>query len=205
MICLLAVGIGTLSAGAQQKLTDKEVDEVFQLMSGSFSNQAQAHNDTAFFDISLHSRPMWQDRQGEHWLYIELAMAGKVQEPYRQRVYSYSLFNDTTVACKVYSIKGDSKKYAGDWRKNQPLDGLTPDDLEAKDGCTIYFHRTGRSIYDGSTVGSGCANTMRGAAYATSVTHLDKVSMMTWDRGYDSSGKQVWGTTKGGYDFKKDH
>jgi CpeT protein len=204
MICLLAVGLNSLSVNAQ-KLTQVDLEEVFTLMSGSFSNQLQAKADTSFFDIRLHTKPMWKDKQGEYWLYLELAMSGRPQAPYKQRVYSFSLVDDNTIACKVYSFKGDATKYAGEWKKNEPLPSLTVDDLETRDGCTIYFHKTGRSIYDGSTKANNCANSMKGAAYATSTTHLDKVSMTTWDRGFDSSGKQVWGTVKGGYDFKKEN
>ncbi|MCW3127678.1 MAG: hypothetical protein JWO03_3336 [Bacteroidetes bacterium] len=205
MICLIAVGIGSLPADAQ-KMTQKDLEEVFTLMSGSFTNQMQAKSDTSFFDIRLHAKQMWQDKQGEYWLYIELAMAGRPLAPYKQRVYSFNLEGDSVVACHVYGIKPDvAAKYANDWKKPEPLAGATIKELETKDGCTIYFHRIGLSIYDGSTRGSGCANSMKGSAYATSITHLDKVSMKTWDRGFDASGKQVWGTVKGGYDFKKDN
>jgi hypothetical protein len=32
---------------------------------------------------------------------------------------------------------------------------------------------------------------------------LSAEELVTWDRGYDAAGKQVWGSTKGPYMFKR--
>jgi len=32
---------------------------------------------------------------------------------------------------------------------------------------------------------------------------ITETQMVSWDRGFDAGGKQVWGAEKGGYVFKK--
>jgi hypothetical protein len=44
---------------------------------------------------------------------------------------------------------------------------------------------------------------MRGASYATSEVVLRDDGLDTWDRGFDDAGKQVWGATKGAYQFRR--
>jgi hypothetical protein len=56
----------------------------------------------------------------------------------------------------------------------------------------------------GSTQGDGCASALRGAAYATSEVTLTAGELDSWDRGFDATGNQVWGSTKGAYRFVKE-
>ena len=57
--------------------------------------------------------------------------------------------------------------------------------------------------FKGGTEGKGYSNTLRGASYATMEVVVSEKQMMTWDRGYNASGTQVWGSIHGGYEFKK--
>lgn len=192
-----------LPSFAQQKVTDKDLKTVYQYMTGSFSSEEQSKTDTNYFDIRLHMTPIWQNKTGEYWLYVEQAMAAKMDKPYRQRVYCLRIINDTTIASKVYSFKGDALKYAGEWKKDKPLEGLSLDSLEAREGCIIYLHKSAKGLYEGGTRANDCVSNLRGASYATSEAHITKAGLKTWDRGFDKDGKQVWGATKGGYDFRK--
>ncbi|MFM9057330.1 MAG: CpcT/CpeT family chromophore lyase, partial [Bacteroidota bacterium] len=58
--------------------------------------------------------------------------------------------------------------------------------------------------YKGGTQGSSCPSDLRGAKYATSIITLKEVEMVSWDQGFDANGKQVWGSTNGGYVFVKE-
>ena len=58
-------------------------------------------------------------------------------------------------------------------------------------------------MFVGSTEGLACNSDLKGAIYATSIVIVSKDQLYSWDRGYDISGKQVWGSEKGGYIFKK--
>jgi len=67
----------------------------------------------------------------------------------------------------------------------------------------VILRKTADGVFEGSTVGKGCASELRGASYATSEVRITPEQLLSWDRGFDAQGKQVWGATKGGYVFKK--
>jgi hypothetical protein len=58
-------------------------------------------------------------------------------------------------------------------------------------------------VFVGSTGATSCGSDLRGAKYATSEVTLSKKQLISWDRGFDSNGVQVWGAKKGGYIFDK--
>jgi CpeT protein len=51
---------------------------------------------------------------------------------------------------------------------------------------------------------NNCPSNLRGATYATSEVVVQHDKMISWDRGFDSRDKQVWGAEKGGYIFMKE-
>lgn len=180
-------------------------------MTGSFSSADQAAADTAFLDIRVQMVPIWPQLSSAIYIYVEQARADQLDLPYRQRVYRLTQINDSTLSSQVFELK-DRTKAIGAWRKFadgkvntglQYLNSLTPDELQARDGCTIYLHPEGDSAFVGSTQAQNCISNLRGASYATSEVRLTKDYMYTWDRGFDSTGTQVWGATKGGYMFRK--
>jgi hypothetical protein len=48
-----------------------------------------------------------------------------------------------------------------------------------------------------------CATDYQGATYTMSDVTLSSGELVTWDRGYDAAGTQVWGSTKGPYTFRR--
>jgi hypothetical protein len=52
-------------------------------------------------------------------------MASKLDQPYRQRVYHLSIKNDSTITSEVYTFKSNALKYAGEWKKANPLEGVS--------------------------------------------------------------------------------
>jgi hypothetical protein len=81
--------------------------------------------------------------------------------------------------------------------------GLTPDSLVLRDGCAVLLTRRPDGVFEGGTAGQGCRSDLRGAAYATSVIVLLPERLVSWDRGFDESGQQVWGAVRGGYVFDR--
>ncbi len=171
-------------------------------MTGHFSSAEQAESDSAYFHIVLHMVPIWRERSDAHWLYVEQAVADYTDEPYRQRVYRVSQTDSNTFESRVYTIE-EPIRFAGAWKKDDPLRAMTPDSLRLRDGCAIYLHMEGDSAFVGSTVDRDCESNLRDAAYATSEVRITDRFLLSWDRGYDSDGNQVWGAEKGGYVFKK--
>jgi hypothetical protein len=194
--------IGNVAFAQSKKIDAEDVQKLYEWMQGDYSSKSQSKSDTSYFNISLKMKPCWQFLNGEYWLYVEQAMATLEDKPYRQRVYRLQLVDDTTITSTVYTIK-DGEKYYGDWRKKNPLENVTTVDLEARKGCKIYIHKKDKNTFVGSTKANDCESSLKGAAYATTTVEISKNKVISWDRGFDKDGEQVWGATKGGYIFKK--
>lgn len=170
-------------------------------MTGSFSSAEQAASDTSFFDISLEMVPIWFEREDGPWLYVEQAVAKYKDKPYRQRVYNLVKQKGASIASVVYTIP-KSMRFAGDWQKEKPLKQLTPDSLTRKTGCEVVL-KFDNQTFRGSTVDRNCSSVLRGATYATSEVIITATEIISWDRGFDTDGNQIWGAEKSGYIFKK--
>ncbi len=181
-----------------------DVAEVKANLVGQFSSAKQAAADQDYFEISLKMAEAWKDRKDGPWLYVEQAMAARLDKPYRQRVYRLHAEKDGSVVSEVYEFKGDPMKFAGEADKPTPLASITPADLQLKDGCAVTLRRQPNGMWAGGTGASSCPSTLRGAAYANSqISDLSLAGLTSWDRGYDKDGKQVWGAEKGGYRFDR--
>lgn len=178
--------------------------DLLAYMTGSFSSAKQAAADPDNYrDIRLHMTPIWRDREDGPWLYVEQAAATALNAPYRQRIYRLSAAADGTLLSDVYTLPGDALTYAGGWSTPERFAGLTPADLTLREGCSLLLRRAGES-FNGATSGTGCASDLRGASYATSEAMIYADRLVTWDRGFDAAGKQVWGATAGGYEFRRE-
>jgi hypothetical protein len=177
---------------------DKDLERLYKYLQGEFSSEKQAKADTAFFHITLKIAPIWKARTGEYWLYVEQATARKPDKPYRQRVYKLEK-KDKQFVSYIYTID-KPLRFAGAYKQAEPLKNLTPDSLQLKDGCEVYLTKKGKS-FAGATRKQACPSELAGASYATSEVTLDEKLLLSWDRGWDNAGKQVWGAEKGGYLF----
>lgn len=200
-LLLLLAACTTSKNSATATGGDKELDELAQLMQGRFTSELQAKSDTDYFNISLIMTPIWADRTDGKWLYVEQAVATNLEKPYRQRVYHLQHPSKNTFTSDIYTIK-DALTLAGLQNDKAKMEKLTFDKLELKDGCTVTLTRKG-DTYEGGTNGANCPSDLRGAKYATTKITLKSGELRSWDQGFDESGKQVWGATKGGYIFIK--
>lgn len=180
----------------------KDIKVLTERMAGMFSSEGQAAADTNFLNIRLVMKPIWTDRKDGKWLYIEQASAKKLEKPYRQRVYHVYKQDKQTIISQVYEMNAPLR-FAGTWQKLKPLEELTPDSLVSREGCAIHLHKSKAGIYFGSTPGKECSSSLRGASYATSEVEIFDDRILSWDRGFDASDKQVWGSEKGSYIFVK--
>lgn len=183
------------------KTTDPELDQLTSLMEGAFSSEDQSKSDTSYFNISLVMTRIWDDRTDGNWLYVEQAVASKLDQPYRQRVYHLQHPSKDVFTSDIYTIK-DALSFAGLQDDKQKRDKLTFDVIERKEGCTVTLVKH-EDRYEGGTTADQCPSDLRGAKYATTKIVLKDGELISWDQGFDASGHQVWGATKGGYIFKK--
>lgn len=202
-ICFTILVFAPCLAFSQQRLATKDLKELQSRMAGSFSSEAQSKSDSDFFHIVLHMAPIWKNSADGFWLYVEQAVAASADKPYRQRVYHITLNDDATIASRVYELHAPMR-FAGAWKKKNPLASLTTDSLISREGCVILLHKNRDGDFAGSTHDKDCPSNLRGAAYATSEVVIRKDRMISWDRGWNADGQQVWGAEKGGYEFLKE-
>ena len=195
---LLCLSILPLSIFAQRT---RSLEALAATMAGSYSSAAQAVEDTSYFNIELEMVRIWPKRKDGAWFYVEQAAATSKEKPYRQRVYHLQELNDSTFTSDILTIKGGEVLF-GAYKDPLLLEQLRMDSVEVLDGCTITLHRQGDN-YIGSTDGRKCSNAWGKATYATSEVTVLPGLMVSWDRGYNDEGEQVWGAEKGGYRFVK--
>ncbi|MBX7044657.1 MAG: chromophore lyase CpcT/CpeT [Ignavibacteria bacterium] len=202
LLILLALLLGVSSFSFAKPKPKSELMKLVARMEGSFSSQEQSERDTNYFDIRLHMKRIWKERTDGVWLYVEQAVATAQQKPYRQRVYHVTQTGKNKFLSEVYTME-NPLRFAGDYKKDNALSGLTPDSLKSREGCGVYLTKTKSGNYKGLTKGKDCPSDLRGAKYATSEVTIYKNKLVSWDRGWGDNGEQIWGATGGGYIFKK--
>ena len=203
VVIMIASCLSTSQLYSEEKQDDQRLLQLAEWMQGSFNSSAQAAQDQDFFNIHLHMKRMWQDQEDSIWLYVEQAADGYLDRPYRQRVYELKQLTDNTFASVVYTFD-EPLNHAGAWKKDSPLNELSPESLTIRKGCAVYLEWVEtKQVFSGATDTNKCESNLRGASYATSEVVIHKDKVVSWDRGYDADNQQVWGAEKGGYIFIK--
>jgi hypothetical protein len=172
-------------------------------MQGNFSSMEQSQNDSDFFDIRLRMVPIWKSTPDDFYLYVEQAMSTAQDKPYRQRAYHVVKVDETHFNSYIYMLP-QPERFIGKKENDPVFNTINPDSLKLKDGCEVHltFNTTTRE-FEGSTGEKTCPSDRSGAAWATSKVQINDQRMISWDQGWNTEGKQVWGAVKGGYIFKK--
>ena len=192
---LLAVGCKT----SQNQSDSTELKELVNIMQGHYSSEKQALADKDYYNISLRMTPIWKSKG--NYLFVEQAIFDKQDKPYRVRIYKVSQRGNEFIS-EIYTLK-DEKAWIGKWATPEAYDQLTEADIELKSGCEVVLKRTGKNRFEGATGDKTCPSELRGASWANSKVTVTKNMIFSWDQGFDKDGKQVWGATKGGYEFIK--
>jgi len=171
-------------------------------LTGTFSNTDQARGDQNFRDAMLHITPIWTDRTDGPWLYLEQALTDAPEHPYRQSIYQLAARADGALEVRIFELP-DPVAATGSWKDPALLARLTPASLTPREGCVLILRLGPNGSFKGGTEGKGCSNTLRGASYSTTETTITYQQLITWERGYNAAGTQVWGSVHGGYEFKK--
>lgn len=181
--------------------SEDDLDTLLSWMEGSFSSEEQSISDSSYFNISLEMKRIWDDRKDGYWLYVEQAVAQTKDKPYRQRIYNLR-YDDKSIVSTIFSLPNENL-YVGGWKNTIVFENLSPDSLSTRIGCEVFIYRYDRNSFHGSTIDKNCTSNLRGATYATTEVLITKDKMVSWDRGFNDKGEQVWGATKGGYIFNK--
>ncbi len=179
-----------------------KLNKLTEWMSGEFSSQAQAAEDSSYYDIHLVMFPIWEEVQDDaRWLYVEQAVSANLEKPYRQRVYKLTAVEDDLFESAVYELV-EPEKYINAWNRPEIFEAIDQKSLILRRGCSVYL-RTSDNCFSGMTTATDCKSSMQGASYASSRVTVCADHIVSWDQGWDEGGKQVWGAEKGGYVFDR--
>lgn len=199
-VLVLITSLLLLASPALAEPTTLEHLTVF--LTGSFSSAEQARGDQNFRAATLHITPIWTDRADGPWLYLEQALADAPAHPYRQLVYQLAAQSNHALEVRVFELP-DPVAATGAWKDPSLLARLIPANLLPREGCTQVLHLQPGGTFKGGTEGTGCTSTLRDAVYSTTETLISNLQIVTWERGYNAAGTQVWGSIHGGYVFKR--
>ncbi len=62
-------------------------DKFFSFLKGEYNTKNQNGQDSKYFNIFLVMFPIWEEERDARYFYVEQAMVGREDKPYRQRVY----------------------------------------------------------------------------------------------------------------------
>ena len=190
-------GAGGAGGGAASELVERLVAH----LTGRFDSVAQAASNPSYFEIQLETCAVSAPELGEHVLYVEQAVIGSLEAPYRQRLYvvSESAEPVTDVQTTVYELV-DPDAFIG--RCADPSPVVLAVEATEREGCGVHLTWM-TDHFEGGTVGNGCSSSLQGASYATSEVTTREDRIESWDRGYDRADMQVWGAVAGAYVFDR--
>lgn len=181
--------------------TEKDFKTLANWMQGSYTSEEQSKKDSDYYSISLNMIRIWNDRTDGYWFYVEQAASESLTKPYRQRIYHLVIENGL-IKNIIFSISNESK-FIGGYNNPESFNSLVTDSLQERKGCEVIIKKLDRDTFTGSTILNNCASNLRDASYATSDFVIKENMLISWDRGYNDKGQQVWGAEKSGYIFKK--
>ncbi len=185
-----------------KKNLDLELQQFTNLFQGTFTSEEQAKNQSGYQDITLKNIQIWKEAKG-YWVYQELYLSNDPTKVYTQRVIEIKKSDSNSIMTTNYVIT-NQETYKNGWKNPSIFEQLTINHLKIKLGCNLYFKKKTSSIYHGKTDIGTCMSTIReNITYITSTIIIANDKITSWDRGYDSESKQVWGKIQEPYKYKR--
>ena len=203
-IALFVLGVTTwVGVTSFQSQSETPFELLKKYMSGSFSSELQSRHDSDYFDIRLRMEPIWKASDTEFYLYVEQAMSSALDKPYRQRIYKVVKESEDCFTSYIYTMNAP-QRFTGKKGSDDIFKMITPDSLKVLEGCEVRLSFNSKmNQFEGATSDRTCPSTRSGATHTTSKVVITANGMNSWDQGWNDAGAQVWGATKGGYEFLK--
>jgi hypothetical protein len=193
------------AADRGQFSVEQQIDEVVTRLTGVMDTSAQAVANPKAANVRMTTcKIALKDAPSEAntvYLYQEQALSSKLTSPYRQRFLQISPRPFSQTVRSLSFRPANSKAWIGLCNQPEASRIVELKDL-GKPVCSVFLKRSGND-YAGRTPIDGCPANVRGAVRITNQITLHPSGMDTWDRGYGSDGKQVWGAKTESYQFKK--
>ena len=131
--------------------TDKS-KRIFGLMTGHYSNQAQAQalDNPLYREQNLVIVPIWEEkRRGENWFYLGWFASGRLEQSLGEIIFRVERHSRDSFLATYYLIK---ENYPLEWQKQDAFGFLSPQELELGQGCLAYLTEVevGKVIWEAS-------------------------------------------------------
>jgi CpeT protein len=199
--CATSASTGvTASPAAGPATPGGAADHSYRLLEGRFDSADQARSTPGYPAIQVVACPAEVPSLGPRVLYVEQTRMDAADRPERQRVYVIEPGEpvESAAVARVFDLAVPGSSVGACGLSVRPR--FTRDELVERVGCTVSLRSDG-PVYRGSTSGRGCPTNLKGATYVTSDVVLDTFGLRSWERGFDPSGAQRWGSESGPYVF----
>lgn len=193
---------------AEPEAPDPAVAAVAQLLEGVMDTTQQAATNPKAPSVRMTTcqiaiAPPAPRRGPAIFLYQEQALTTKLDQPYRQRILKLQS-GATANAVESLSFKPAQPKPLIGLCNRPPAQRVMPVTAIGDPVCSVLLTpQADTTRFLGKTPGTGCPANYRGATRITNEIELFVAGMNTWDRGFDASGKQVWGARSEAYQFRR--
>lgn len=201
---ILAGGCWAIGELATAATLEQQATAIADRLEGVMDTSAQARANPNFSHVRMVTCRVSLSRAGDLpastiLMYQEQALSTKLGQPYRQR---FLQIGPSPYSQSVRSLAFRPSN-PNQWINfcNRPTRDriLSQRDLGTPI-CSVFLRQVGPD-YVGNTPIDGCPAQVRGAVRITNHIVLHQTGMTTWDRGYDATGKQVWGAQTEAYQF----
>ncbi|POY34677.1 hypothetical protein C3K47_19020 [Solitalea longa] len=199
LLCFILIG-RNLSA---QKLS-KELKQLRENVSGRFTNEDQARFSLDTKPESFVMKQIWAEKEDDgFWLYGERFRTDSTNLPHQQFVWHVKQADQNRYFIEVFEPK-TSIPSVTDWKSKMPLFAGVSDTMLVKVSCPLYIVRKTMIEFTGGTKANTCvAGLPANAVYKSIELYFSESTLMFWERGYNTAGKLVFGSDKGGTVFRK--
>ena len=195
----IAVSIILMASCDEKGHRDSEIEEFINAITGTFSSEDQSKNEIGYTNLTLVNTPIWTDRSG-YWIYSENFLSDQPNQVYLQRIISIERIDSITLKTTRYGLK-KSDTYKNAWKNPDIFNNLDKEDLIYKTGCEMYYSKKTSTIYHGQNKPKSCLSDLENVAFLMSNIVLSEDKISVWIKGYNDSGKQIWGKIKGPYQY----
>ena len=209
---ILAAAIAALVAGCAatvptQQATPAKPDPVYQAdfisaerdrellayyLEGTWDTipQEQLYGDST--PMRLRIARIWPQRTGEIWFYTETVDPANESKAMRQRIVRLDR-EGLIMYAYDFRVPGDPASHVGEWRKEQPFAGISPESLVAYAGCRARWVKQADTTYAGGTDGQDCQGDGSAGTHEHAEYYMGSTSIRGWIQIQDRSGRQVGG------------
>ena len=181
---------------------NQQVEEVAARLEGAMDTSAQAAANPKAVKVRMTTcRVRLAEATTGVVLYQEQALTKDLTQPYRQRFLRIEPSPASQTVRSASFKPSNPAAWVNFCTKPIAERGVQVGDLGTP-VCSVFLKPSGED-YVGNTPITGCPANVRGAVRITNHIVLQKTGMQTWDRGFDGSGKQVWGAKAESYQFRK--